>query len=248
MSNCYVMLGDHVWQQSTGIPMGFSCSSIWCNMYLLSYKIKFIQRLARLGRKDLLLKFQTPFWYIDDLCLINVQNPRCFLSPDQPRHEENPFWIYPLHILEIKEETSQFSSLDPQKGVVAHFMNVEVAVNERHPELYTFQKFDKRRALPFQYTQYIKFSSNRPVRQAYNICISKVLPILYISNIDATALCEIRCLIQTMCDNGFKRTRFIRTICQFLETGPFPAVKAHTEHICYDLSLDLEAQTTHYQV
>jgi hypothetical protein len=138
--------------------------------------------------------------------------------------------------------------LDPQKGVVAHFMNVEVAVNERHPELYTFQKFDKRRALPFQYTQYIKFSSNRPVRQAYNICISKVLPILYISNIDATALCEIRCLIQTMCDNGFKRTRFIRTICQFLETGPFPAVKAHTEHICYDLSLDLEAQTTHYQV
>jgi hypothetical protein len=172
ISNCYVMLGDRVWQQSTGIPMGFSCSSIWCNMYLLSYEIKFIQRLTKLWRKDLLLKFQTPFRYIDDLCLINVQNSRCFLSPVQPCHEENPFWIYPLHILEIKKETSQFSSLDPQKGVVAHFMNVEVAVNEHHPELYTFQKFNKRRALPFQYIQYIKFSSNRPVKQAYNICIS----------------------------------------------------------------------------
>jgi hypothetical protein len=75
MSNCYVMFGDRVWKQSTGIPMGFSCSPIWYNMYLLSYEIKFIQHLARLGRKDLLLKFQTPFRYIDDLCLINVQNP-----------------------------------------------------------------------------------------------------------------------------------------------------------------------------
>ena len=54
-----------------------------------------------------------------------------------------------FHILEIKEETSQFSSLDPQNDVVAHFMNVEVVVNERHPKLYTFQKFDKRRAIPF---------------------------------------------------------------------------------------------------
>jgi hypothetical protein len=228
--------------------MGFSCSPIWYNMYLLSYEIKFIQLLARLGQKDLLLKFQTPFRYIDDLCLINIQNPRYFLSPDQPRHEENPFWIYPLHILEIKEETSQFSSLDPQKGVVAHFMNVEVVVNEHHPELYTFQKFDKRRALLFQYTQYIKFSSKRHVRQTYNICISQVLPILYISNTDAAAICEICCLIQTMCDNGFKRTRIIRTICQFLETGPFPTVKVHIEYIRSDLSLDLIPQSTHHQV
>jgi hypothetical protein len=41
-NNCYITLGDRVWQQKTGIPMGFSCSSIWCNMYLLSYGTKFI--------------------------------------------------------------------------------------------------------------------------------------------------------------------------------------------------------------
>jgi hypothetical protein len=42
-----------------------------------------------------------------------VQNPRSFLSPEQPRHEDNPFWIYPLNILEIKEETVGFSKSDP---------------------------------------------------------------------------------------------------------------------------------------
>jgi hypothetical protein len=93
--------------------MGFSYSPVWCNMYLLSYEIQFIQRLAKLGRRDLLWKFQTPFRYIHDLCLINVQNPRSFLSPEQPRHEDNPFWIYPLNILEIKEETVGFSKSDP---------------------------------------------------------------------------------------------------------------------------------------
>jgi hypothetical protein len=160
MSHSFVMLKNRVWRQCTRIPMGFSCSPVWYNMYLLSYEIQFIQRLTKLGRRDLLLKFQTPFQYIDDLCLINVQNPRSFLPPEQPRHEDNPFWIYPLNILEIKEETFGFSKSDPQKGVIAHFMNVEIFVNEIHPDTYTFQKFDKRRALPFQYTQYIKFNSN----------------------------------------------------------------------------------------
>ena len=80
MSNCFITLGDRVWRQCTGIPMGFSCSPIWCNMYLISYESKFIQRLAKLGRVDLMSKFQHAFRYIDDLCLFNVDNLREFLS------------------------------------------------------------------------------------------------------------------------------------------------------------------------
>ena len=72
MTSCYVNLGDRVWKQILGIPMGFSCSPLWCNIYLLSYEIKFIQRLARLQRTDLLSKFQYAFRYIDDLCWINT--------------------------------------------------------------------------------------------------------------------------------------------------------------------------------
>jgi hypothetical protein len=39
ISHCFVMLGNQVWRQCTGIPMGFSCSPVWCDMYLLSYEI-----------------------------------------------------------------------------------------------------------------------------------------------------------------------------------------------------------------
>jgi hypothetical protein len=152
MSNCYITLGDRVWRQKTGTPMGFSCSPIWCSMYLLSYETKFLQRLARLGRMDLMSKFRHTFRYIDDLCMLNMLNPWDFLSPLQPRTEENPFWIYPLDKLEIKEETTAFSPNNPGRGVAAHFMNAEFCVNEAAPESFTFCKFDKRCNLPFPYT------------------------------------------------------------------------------------------------
>jgi hypothetical protein len=97
--------------------MDFSCSPIWYNMYLATYEARFILCLARLGRKVLLNKFQTAFKYIDDLCLINVQNACDFLSPKQPRTEDNPFWIYPLNVLKIKEETVAFNPVNKLWGL-----------------------------------------------------------------------------------------------------------------------------------
>ena len=231
ISNCFITLGDRVWRQCMGIPMGFSCSPIWCNMYLLSYETKFIQRLAKLGRIDLLSKFQHPFCYIDDLCLLNVQNPREFLSPLQPRTVDNPYWMYPLNVLDIKEETSGCSLVEPSRGTAAHFMNMEICINETCPQNFSIRKFDKRRNLPFTYTQYIKFRSNRPVHQAYNIAISQVLPILYISNSTEAVMEEIHILISTMAANGFYKPRLLRILHRFLSNGHFPGIKLNIEDI-----------------
>lgn len=49
-SNALVTLGGKVWRQTKGIPMGYSCSPIWCNLYLHFFEIQFIRRVARLGR------------------------------------------------------------------------------------------------------------------------------------------------------------------------------------------------------
>jgi hypothetical protein len=91
MKNCHITLGDRVWVQCTRIPMGFSCSPIWYNMYLLAYEIQFIQHLCRLGRHDLMAKFKFAFRYIDDLCFINSSNLREFLSKEQKCSPDNPF-------------------------------------------------------------------------------------------------------------------------------------------------------------
>jgi hypothetical protein len=52
---------------------------------MLSYKAKFIQRLAGLSRINLLVKFQQVYHYINDVCSFNVHKPKEFLSPIQPK-------------------------------------------------------------------------------------------------------------------------------------------------------------------
>ena len=225
MKNCKVMLGNRVWTQRSGIPMGFSCSPMWCNLYLLAYESQFIMRLAKLQRPDLMRKFKNAYRYIDDLCLINVTCPREFLLPSQPRTDSNPWWIYPLHVLEIKEETSRSTSDYPTGFTVAHFMNVAVTIHDPDSGKFSFTKFDKRRTLPFQYTQYIKFRSNRSVHQAYNIAISQLVPILYITSTNEAACLEIKQLLDTLMGNGFNHTRLLRISTQFLHRSCFPGSK-----------------------
>jgi hypothetical protein len=145
-----------------------------------------------------------------------VQNPREFLSPDQPRTEDNPFWIYHLNVVEIKEETSIFSQISPGKRLAAHFMNAKFIANVIDPRLYRFCKFDKRRNLSFAYTQYIKFHSNRDVYQAYNIVILQILLILYISDTNSATIKEIRILISTLSNNGFQQQRLLAITKRFL--------------------------------
>jgi hypothetical protein len=95
------------------------------------------------------------------------------------------------------------------------------------PELFAMAKYDKRRDLPFRYTQFIKFKSNRPVRQAYNVIISQVLPILYISNDTESAVLEIEILLNTLSSNGFQETRLRNLVVKWLSTGQFPASRIH---------------------
>ena len=135
-TNCYVRLGDQVWKHVLGIPMGFSYSPLWCNLYLMSHEIKFIQRLARLGLTTTLAKFKHAFRYIDDLCWINVSEANLFLDPTQPRHMDNPMWIYPLDIIEIKTEVSQFSINYPQSGIKTYFMDVLIFVTNKYPGMF----------------------------------------------------------------------------------------------------------------
>ena len=229
-TNCFVRLGDRIWKQILGIPMGFSCSPLWCNLYLLSYEIKFIQRLAKLGRADLMNRFQFAFRYIDDLCWLNVGDAGLFLDPEQPRTPDNPYWIYPLDIIEIKTEVSQFSQISPKHGILAHFMNVLIHVNEDTSE-YIMRKFDKRRDLPFKYTQFIMFQSNRPVKQAYNVVISQTVPILYLSNNVSVAAQEVIALFTTLSSNGFRLQKLRQLVVMFLVNNHFPALKFCKEEL-----------------
>jgi hypothetical protein len=224
-TNCFVTLGDRVWQQISGIPMGFSCSPLWCNLYFLYYEASFISRLAELGRPDLMRRFKYAFRYIDDLCILNNGEVLQFMDPNSVRVASNPFWIYPLGIVEIKSEIDRFSATYPQRGTSAHFMNMQISIiNEADGEFRT-HKFDKRRNLPFQYSQFLQFRSNRSISQSYNIIQSQAFPILYLSNNVHDAVNELEFLLQALTANGFRRHKLKSRLLRFLRLGSFPALK-----------------------
>ena len=162
-----------------------------------------------------------------------------FLSPEQERRKDNPFWIYLLNVLEIKPEVTKFAESDLTRGISAHFMNLNITITniDPKPSNYQLRKFDKRRDLPFSYAQYIVFRSNRPVRQSYGIVISQTVPILYLSSDIPNAAHEIQTLISVMERNGFQRKRLVESITRFLQCNTFPGVRfdinALTEIIRY---------------
>ena len=90
-TNCFVRLGNQVWKHVLDISMGFSCSPLWCNLYLMSYEIRFIQKLAGLGRRDIMTRFAHAFHYIDDLYWLNVGDAQIFFDPMQPKTMSNPY-------------------------------------------------------------------------------------------------------------------------------------------------------------
>lgn len=104
-------------------------------------------------------------------------------------------------------------------------MNVLVSISDENSGIFTMQKFDKRRDLPFAYTQYIKFNSNRPVKQAYNVIVSQTIPILYLSNGIKYALHEINTLIFILTNNGFWKAKLLQNVFKTLTRTNYPAIK-----------------------
>jgi hypothetical protein len=104
-------------------------------------------------------------------------------------------------------------------------MNVLIHVHEETSGNYTMRKFDKRRELPFKYTQFIIFKSNRPVKQAYSVVISQTVPILYLSSNASVAAQEVVALFSTLSSNGFRIQKLRQTVVIFLTNNHFPALK-----------------------
>lgn len=143
INNCFIRLGDKVWRQKTGIPMGFSCSPIWCNLYFMAYEFRFISRLLKLRRFDLLKLFEHAYRYIDDICILNTPDVDIFLDPKQDRTPDNPWWIYPLNIVEIKSEMTSTIPGYPEWGTDAHFLSIHIMMTDTELGAFNIEMYDK---------------------------------------------------------------------------------------------------------
>ena len=108
VDNIYVHVGNKIFKQTIGIPMGTDCAPLLANLFLFFYEYKFM-KLKLKQNSQLAKTFSCTFRYIDDLLTLNNPN-----FVDEIKN------IYPTQ-LELKKTTetdSKLSYLDLEINIV----------------------------------------------------------------------------------------------------------------------------------
>ena len=153
MSSCFFTLGNRLFKQVIGIPMGSDPAPFMANLFLYYYENRWLKNLKK---KDLISarKFSNTFRFIDDLCAIN----------DGGLFEKHHHEIYPPE-LELKKEHG---------GERVSFLDLEIKIEQRQ---FVTCLYDKRDAFPFSIVRMPYQKSNIPTNMFYSTIGSEILRI-----------------------------------------------------------------------
>ena len=139
LDNCFFKVGNSLFRQCIGIPMGSDPAPFFANLFLYFYESKWINKIKKqsLYRAR---RFTNTFRFIDDLDAMNDcgEFEKCFKD------------IYPQE-LELKKENNGNKQ--------ATFLDLDISVNDNKFEI---KLFDKRDAFPFSIVRMPFYSSNIP--------------------------------------------------------------------------------------
>lgn len=153
IKNCFFVVGNLVFKQNIGIPMGIDPAPFWANLFLYDFEHKFIKNLISTG-SDLVFKFHSAKRFIDDLCSLN----------DGGAFGEHFRHIYPIE-LELKLE---------HQGNHASFLDLDITIEDG---MFVYKLYDKRDKFPFFIVRMPHLSSNIPQYVFYGATFSELLRI-----------------------------------------------------------------------
>ena len=150
LDNFYFKVGDSLFRQIIGIPMGSDPAPYFANLYLYYYARKWILNLKKTD-----LAAAHNFRFIDYLIVIN----------DRGDFERNMHNIYPVE-MEVSKENSGFDA--------ASFLDLQISITDNKFDLCLY---DKRVAFPFSIVRMPYRSSNIPVNMLYSSIGAEILRI-----------------------------------------------------------------------
>ena len=143
IDNIYVSIGNGVYRQCVGIPMGTDCAPLLANLFLFYYEYKYMRNLINMNLM-LAKKFNNTMQYIDDLLTLN--NISFHSAIDD---------IYPSE-LQLKKTSESPTAL--------LYLDIEVTIAHRK---YSTAIYDKKDDLNFRIVNFLHLSSNIPSGPAY---------------------------------------------------------------------------------
>jgi len=198
LDNCHFNVGDKIFKQRIGIPMGSDPAPFFANLFLYYYENRFIQELKKtdLPRAR---KFGNLSRFIDDLSAIN----------DNGEFEKCAADIYPPE-LELKKEN------DGSKN--APFLDLDITIKDDNT--FSLSLYDKRDAFPFDIVRLPHISNNMPSRIFYATLGGELLRIARCTTECEDFVNSSQSLIKRMRTQGAQIPHIKRTINKTFHNHP----------------------------
>ena len=197
----YFQIGNLLFKQCIGIPMGIDPAPFWANLHLYTYEYKFIKSLMSLDKpRAMRFKFATRF--IDDECNLNDGGEfgRSFSS------------IYPAE-LELKCE---------HQGTHATFLDLDINISDG---IFVYKLFDKRDDFPFFIVRMPDRSGNIPNHVFYGSTMSEFLRIARCTLQYKDFLLSAIALFNRMINQGGSKIVILKQISKAVMRHPIPFKK-----------------------
>ena len=153
IDNIYVSIGNRVYRQCIGIPMGTDCAPLVANLFLFYYEYKYMRNLIKTNLM-LAKRFCNTMRYIDDLLTLNNT---LFHSAIED--------IYPVE-LTLKKTSESSTSLS--------YLDIQITMLNGK---YSTAVYDKRDDFNFKIVNFPFLCSNIPSKPAYGVYISQLVRI-----------------------------------------------------------------------
>ena len=179
IKNCYFKLGNKLFRQDIGIPMGSDPAPAFANLFLFHYESSWLNSVKKTSN-ILARKFGQVYRYIDDLLALNDGH-----SFEAFHHE-----IYPEELQLNKENDDNKST---------NFLDLHIEIDNGN---FTTQLFDKRDHFGFDITRLPYKESNIPCKMFYNSIAAECLRICRATSASGHATSSIKILLARMVKQG----------------------------------------------
>ena len=192
----YFQIGNLLFKQCIGIPMGIDPAPFWANLHLYSYEHAYITNLMRTN-KGKAMKFKHATRFIDDECNLN----------DGGEFGKSFRDIYPDE-LELKCE---------HEGSHATFLDLDITVSDG---IFVYKLFDKRDNFPFFIIRMPDLTGNIPSHIFYGSVMSEFIRIARSTLLYSDFLPFAINLYKRMKNQGGSETKLLKQIIKALTRHP----------------------------
>ena len=186
--NAFFSVGDQVFRQKIGIPMGVDPAPFMANLYLYWYESKKMEKLTKEDR-GIALKFNKTFRFIDDL--IDLNNDGIL----------ERIWneIYPEELVLKKENIGNTSTT---------FLDLKIEIEDKK---FITKLYDKRDNFDFDIVSFPDLSGNIPSVPSYGVFMAQVLRIFRASTRFSDANNRIAHVASRLVRQGYDSKKLIRS-------------------------------------